>query len=85
MITKTRIVQIGNSKGIRVPKVLLEHAQLPEEVELEAEHGRLIVRAAQGPRAGWAEAARAMHARGDDQLLVATTSSQFDEQEWRWR
>ena len=85
MITKTRIVQIGNSRGIRVPKVLLEHARLPDEVELQAEHGRLIVRAAQGSRAGWAAAAKAMHARGDDQLLDATTSSQFDEKEWRWR
>jgi antitoxin MazE len=85
MMTKTRIIQIGNSKGIRVPKVLLEHAQLPDDVELQAEHGRLIVRAAQGPRAGWAEAAQAMHARGDDQLLDATTSSQFDEKGWRWR
>ena len=85
MITKTRIVQIGNSKGIRVPKVLLEHAQLPDDVELQAEPGRLIVRAAQGPRAGWAEAAKAMHTRGDDRLLDATTSSQFDDKEWRWR
>lgn len=85
MITKTRIVQIGNSKGIRVPKVLLEHAHLPDEVELQAEHGLLIVRAARGPRTGWAEAAKAMHARGDDQLLDATSSSQFDEKEWRWR
>ena len=85
MFTKTRIVQIGNSKGIRVPKGLLEHAQLPDEVELQAEHGRLIVRAARRPRAGWAEAAKAMYARGDDQLLDATTSSQFDDKEWRWR
>ena len=85
MIAKTRIVQIGNSKGIRVPKVLLEHANLPEEIELQAEHGRLIVRAARGPRAGWAEAAKALHARGDDQLLDAVTSSRFDEKEWRWR
>ena len=85
MITRTRIVQIGNSKGIRVPKVLLEHARLPDDVELQAEHGRLIVRAAQGPRAGWAEAAEAMHAHGDDQLLDTTTSSQFDKKEWRWR
>ena len=85
MITKTRIVQIGNSKGIRVPKVLLEHARLPDEVELQAENGRLIVRAVQGPRAGWAEAAKTMHARGDDQLLDVTTSSRFDEKEWRWR
>jgi antitoxin MazE len=85
MIAKTRIVQIGNSKGIRVPKMLLEHAQLPDDVELHAENGRLIVRAARGPRAGWAEAARAMHARGDDQLLDPVTSSRFDEKEWRWR
>ncbi len=85
MIIKTRIVQIGNSKGIRVPKVLLEHAHLPNEVELQAEHGRLIVRAAQGPRAGWADAAKTMHARGDDQLLDATTPSQFDDKEWQWR
>ena len=85
MTTRTRIVRIGNSRGIRVPKMLLEQAQLPEEVELQAEHGRLVVRAARGPRAGWAEAARQMHARGDDRLLDATTPTRFDRSEWRWR
>jgi antitoxin MazE len=85
MVTRTRIVQIGNSKGIRVPKMLLEHAQLPDEVELQAEQGRLIVRAARGARAGWAEAAKRMRARGEDQLLDATTSSRFDDKEWQWR
>jgi antitoxin MazE len=84
MVTRTRIVQIGNSKGIRVPKMLLEHAQLPEEVELQGEPGRLIVRAARAARAGWAEAARSMHARGDDRLLDAPTSSRFDDTEWQW-
>lgn len=85
MVTRTRIVQIGNSKGIRVPKMLLEHAQLPDEVELEAENGRLIVRAAREARAGWADAAKSMHARGEDRLLDAPTSSEFDEQDWQWR
>ena len=85
MATRTRIIQIGNSKGIRVPKVLLEQAHLLDEVELQAEHGRLIVRAGRSARAGWAEAARVMRARGDDQLLDRPTSSQFDEKEWRWR
>ena len=85
MIARTRIVQIGNSKGIRVPKVLLEHAQLPDDVELQADKGRLIVRAARGPREGWATAAKAMHARGDDQMLDGGTSSRFDDKEWRWR
>lgn len=85
MVTRARIVQIGNSKGIRVPKMLLEHAQLPDEVELQAEQGRLIVRAARGSRAGWAEAARLMRARGDDQLLDAATSNHSDDTEWQWR
>jgi antitoxin MazE len=85
MVTRTRIIQIGNSKGIRVPKVLLEQAELPDEVELQAERGRLIVRAARGARAGWAEAARVMRARGEDLLLDAPTSSEFDSKEWQWR
>jgi antitoxin MazE len=85
MITKTRIVRIGNSRGIRVPKGLLEQAQLPEEVELQAERGRLVVRAARGPRAGWAEAAKAQRARGDDELLDAPTATKFDRKEWQWR
>lgn len=85
MTTRTRIVRIGNSRGIRVPKVLLEQAQLPDEVELQAEHGRLVVRAAHGPRAGWAEAAKAMHERGDDQPLDPSTSTRFDGKDWQWR
>ena len=85
MVTRTRIIQIGNSKGIRVPKLLLEHAQLPDEVELQAEHGRLIVRAVREARAGWADAAKAMRARGDDRLLDAPAANEFDDQEWRWR
>jgi len=85
MIAKTRIVRIGTSRGIRVPKGLLDEAQLPEEVELQSEHGQLVVRAARGPRAGWAAAAKAMRSRGDDQLLDAPTRTHFDEKEWQWR
>jgi len=85
MIARTRIVRIGNSRGIRVPKGLLEQAQLPDEVELQAERGRLVVRAARGPREGWAAAAKAMRARGDDELLDAPTRTRFDDTEWQWR
>lgn len=83
MPSKTRIIRIGNSQGIRVPKALLDQAQLPEEVELSAEPGRLLVRASRKPRAGWAEAARAMHAHGDDKLLDQPTATRF-EKEWQW-
>ena len=85
MGAKTRIIRIGNSRGIRVPKVLLEQAQLPEEVELHAEPGRLVVRAARRPRTGWADAARMMRQCNDDQLLDEPTSTRFDEEEWEWR
>jgi antitoxin MazE len=85
MAVKTRIVRIGNSRGIRVPKTLLDQAQLPEDVELQAEPGRLIVRAARQPRAGWADAARIMRAREDDRLTLPPAGTAFDRDEWEWR
>jgi antitoxin MazE len=84
MTAKTRIVRIGNSRGIRVPKLLLDQAALPDEVELRAEPGRIVVSAASRPRAGWATKARAMQNRGDDVLLDAATATRFDLDEWRW-
>ena len=84
MPTRTRIVKIGNSRGIRVPKALLEQAELPEEVELRAEPGRLVVSAASPPRADWEEAAQAMHAAGDDQLLDEPAPTRFEDEAWQW-
>ena len=85
MPARTRIVRIGNSRGIRVPKTLLDQAQLPDEVELQAEPGQLIVRAARQPRAGWAEAARMMRAHDDDKLTLEPASNEFDRDDWEWR
>jgi antitoxin MazE len=81
---KTRIVQIGNSRGIRLPKVILEEAQLGDEVELQAEPGRIVIRGASRPRAGWAAAARRMRKHGDDRLFDSPTPTRFDEEEWEW-
>jgi antitoxin MazE len=85
MATVSRIVRIGNSRGIRVPKALLEQAQLAGEVELHAEPGRLVVRAIRQSRAGWAEAAAEMHGHDDDRLLDAPEATRFDGEEWEWR
>jgi len=84
MTIKTRLVRIGNSRGIRVPKLLLDQAALPDEVELRAEPGRIVVSAVSRPRSGWAAKARAMHARGDDVLLDDSTATQFDLVDWQW-
>jgi antitoxin MazE len=85
MTTRTRIVRIGNSRGIRVPKILLEQAQLPDDVELHAEPGRLVVQGARRPRTGWAEAARAMSEARHDGLLDEPLPTHFDREEWEWR
>jgi antitoxin MazE len=83
---KTRIVAIGNSRGIRIPKPLLEQTGLSGDVEISAEAGGLMIRPARRPRAGWAEAFREMARRGDDALLDdAPSASTFDEGEWEWR
>ena len=66
---KTRIVKIGNSQGVRIPKLLLERSNLAEEVELEAQDDRIIIRSTRQPRQGWESAFRAMAERGDDELL----------------
>lgn len=81
---KARIVPIGNSQGIRIPKPLLEHAGLGGEVELRAENGRIVIAAVRRARAGWEEAAAQLHARGEDGL-VETPPSAFDDEEWEWR
>ena len=82
---KTRIVRIGNSRGVRLPKVLLEEAQLVDEVELQAEPGRIVIRKAGKPRAAWADEARRMRERNEDHPIEAPTPTRFDEEEWEWR
>ena len=52
---KAKIVRIGNSRGIRIPKPLLEEAGLGEQVELRIVDGGIMIAAETGPRAGWAE------------------------------
>jgi antitoxin MazE len=82
---KTQIVPIGNSRGIRIPKPLLEEAGLSGEVEIRAERNGLVIRPAAKPRAGWAAAFQKMADRGDDALLDATPSlSDWDEDGWKW-
>jgi antitoxin MazE len=84
---KARIIRIGNSRGIRIPKPLLEQAGLEGEVEITAREGSLVIRPAVRPRAGWAEAFAAMARRGDDALLdeAPPSLSAWDEDEWEWQ
>jgi antitoxin MazE len=84
---KTRLVRIGNSQGVRIPKLLIEQSGLHGDLEIEARQGALVIRAARKPRAGWDEAFRKMAERGDDALLAEAPSSlsAWDEDEWEWQ
>ncbi len=81
---RAAIVRIGNSRGLRIPKALLEACGIGQAVELSVEEGRLIVQPVRGVREGWADAAHAMAARGEDGLLDTETPTTFDETEWEW-
>jgi antitoxin MazE len=83
---KTRIIKIGNSRGIRIPKVLLEQSGLGEEVELEVQDAQIIIRPAERPRQRWEKAFRSMAEHADDRLLDEDLTGQghWDRDEWQW-
>ncbi|HPD17517.1 MAG TPA: AbrB/MazE/SpoVT family DNA-binding domain-containing protein [Planctomycetota bacterium] len=83
-VLKAHIIRIGNSRGIRIPKVCLDQLGLDGEVELAVQPDRLVIRPARRPRKGWEEQFRAMAERGDDKLLDAPTATKWDETEWEW-
>jgi len=64
------VIQIGNSKGIRLAKSILERYNIKDQVELIFKEGFIILKPKQNPRKGWEEEFKRMHKYGDDQLLI---------------
>lgn len=85
-IVKTRLVKIGNSRGIRIPKLLVEQVGLTDDIELEVQERALVIRSVQHPRAGWEAQFAAMAEQGDDQPLDTTRAelTTWDAEEWEW-
>jgi len=82
---KTALVRIGNSRGIRIPKPLIEQLGFESEVELLIENNQLIIRREERPRAGWAESFRAGGTPEKQELLLeGVAPNRFDEEEWEW-
>ncbi len=81
---KSQIIQIGNSQGIRIPKVLLEDSRITSEVELELHPDGILIRNAQKPRAGWDVAFKMMAENEDDELAGGDASTVFEKKEWQW-
>jgi len=81
---RTRIVKIGNSQGIRIPKILLEQSGIHAEVEIEVQGDRLTIRSATRLRSGWDKAFAVMAKQQDDALLDEVNTTDWDRVEWDW-
>jgi len=82
---RTRLVRIGRSRGVCIPEDLLRQAEIDGEVELRVADGGLVVTPVRSPRAGWAEAARLVRARGEDGMPDPPTPTRFERAEWEWK
>ena len=85
-IVKTNVVRIGNSQGIRIPKLVLEQIGLSGEVEMEVAADHLVLRRARRHREGWEEHFQQIAQEGEDKLLDAEylTATHWDQTEWEW-
>jgi antitoxin MazE len=81
---KAKLVQIGNSRGVRIPKPLIAQANLSDEVDLQVRGKSIIISSDSTPRKGWAQAAAELHRRGEDELLLPPFDTKFDADEWQW-
>ena len=65
---QTKLIRIGNSQGVRLPKSIIEQIGIVDQLEMEVSDGCVIIRPASSPRDDWAEAAAACHQVGEDTL-----------------
>lgn len=82
---RARVIKIGNSQGLRLPKPILEQTGIMEDVEIEVDKNQIIIRPIKNVREGWDSAFKNMGENGDDELLLAENiSHSWDEEEWEW-
>ncbi len=83
---RARIVKIGNSQGIRIPKPLLEQSGITTDVEMEVQKRQITIRPVQSVRSGWDDAFKTMAQNDDDALLdrADIVPHSWDRDEWTW-
>ena len=83
---RSRIVKIGNSRGIRLPKPMLDQTGISGDVELAVDGNRIVICGVSEPRAGWGKAFQSMTASGDDAVIDGADgiSNDWDSSEWQW-
>ncbi len=83
---RARIVKIGNSQGIRIPKPILEQTGIMDDVELEVDNNQIIIRPISNPRNGWESEFKTMTANGDDKVIdeMDSLTNDWDNEQWQW-
>jgi antitoxin MazE len=76
------VISIGNSKGIRLSKTILEKYSITDSVELSLEKDCIIIKPKSAPRSGWDKAFKKMHDQGNDSLLVPDVFKDESLEEW---
>jgi antitoxin MazE len=82
---RARLIKIGNSQGLRIPKPILDQTGIRDDVEIEVEQDQIIIRPVKNVRGGWDAAFRAMAENGHDGLVIDDNiSHSWDEEKWQW-
>lgn len=81
---KTKLIKIGNSQGVRIPKPLIEQSGIGEEIEMILEENQIVIKAITEKRANWEKSFQKMKEEGDDELLDSELSNDWDNSEWDW-
>ncbi len=83
---RARVIKIGNSQGLRIPKPILEQTGIMDDVEIEVEKNQIIIRPVKNIRDGWDDAFKVMGQKGDDESIIEDDnfSHSWDEEEWQW-
>lgn len=81
---QVRIEQIGSSRIIRLPKVLLPGTRIGDVIDLHLKPNHFPSRKAIIPRHGWAEAARRMRAQNEDRPVIPYVPTRFEQKDWKW-
>jgi len=82
---KVKLVRVGNSKGVRIPKPVIAQCGFGTEVEMRVEGRNLVISRGRRLREGWADAFAAMNREGEDRLEDwAAVGSRWDDTDWQW-
>jgi antitoxin MazE len=77
------VIKIGNSKGIRLSKALLDKYNIQDTVEVILEKGQIVIKPLSRPRKGWEKAFKKMAENGDDRLLINDVFDDENLEEWK--